>query len=98
LNTVRHENRRKTGVYTTKPFSAARRTRIVRRNRPQKRFGLRGGDNAFRLDCLYADNRLVRRFAFRKLALGIVGGIIFGSLIGFVQFFRMTAQIFKNKD
>lgn len=29
---------------------------------------------------------------------GIVGGIIFGSLIGFVQFFRMTAQIFKNKD
>ncbi|HLM59264.1 MAG TPA: AtpZ/AtpI family protein [Pyrinomonadaceae bacterium] len=29
---------------------------------------------------------------------GIVGGIIFGSLIGFVQFFRMTAQILRNKD
>ena len=29
---------------------------------------------------------------------GIVGGIVLGSLIGFVQFFRMTAQIFKNKD
>ena len=29
---------------------------------------------------------------------GIVGGILLGSLVGFVQFFRMTAQIFKNKD
>ena len=29
---------------------------------------------------------------------GIVGGIVLGSLIGFVQFFRMTAQIFKNKE
>lgn len=27
---------------------------------------------------------------------GIVGGIILGSLIGFVQFFRITSQIFKN--
>lgn len=29
---------------------------------------------------------------------GIVGGIVLGALIGFVQFFRMTAQILKNKD
>ena len=27
---------------------------------------------------------------------GIVGGIVLGSLIGFIQFFRMTAQIFKK--
>ena len=27
---------------------------------------------------------------------GIVGGIILGSLIGFVQFFRITSQIFKK--
>ena len=27
---------------------------------------------------------------------GIVGGIIVGSLIGFVQFFRLTSQIFKK--
>ncbi|MEO7674091.1 MAG: AtpZ/AtpI family protein [Pyrinomonadaceae bacterium] len=26
---------------------------------------------------------------------GLVGGIILGSLIGFVQFFRLTSQIFK---
>ena len=27
---------------------------------------------------------------------GIVGGIILGSIIGFVQFFRLTSQIFKK--
>ena len=27
---------------------------------------------------------------------GIVGGIVLGSLIGFVQFFRITSQIFKK--
>ena len=27
---------------------------------------------------------------------GIVGGIILGSIIGFVQFFRITSQIFKK--
>jgi F0F1-type ATP synthase assembly protein I len=27
---------------------------------------------------------------------GIVGGIIIGSLIGFIQFFRLTSQIFKK--
>lgn len=29
---------------------------------------------------------------------GTVGGIILGSIIGFLQFFRMTSQILKNKD
>jgi F0F1-type ATP synthase assembly protein I len=29
---------------------------------------------------------------------GIVGGIVLGSIIGFVQFFRITSQILKNKD
>ena len=29
---------------------------------------------------------------------GSIGGIILGALIGFFQFFRMTSQIFKNKD
>jgi len=29
---------------------------------------------------------------------GIVGGIILGAAIGFFQFFRLTSQIFKNKD
>jgi F0F1-type ATP synthase assembly protein I len=29
---------------------------------------------------------------------GIVGGIVLGASIGFFQFFRMTAQIFKNKE
>jgi len=29
---------------------------------------------------------------------GIVGGIILGAAIGFLQFFRITSQIFKNKD
>ncbi len=29
---------------------------------------------------------------------GIVGGIVLGSVIGFLQFFRMTSQILKNKD
>ncbi len=29
---------------------------------------------------------------------GIVGGIILGAAIGFFQFFRMNAQIFKNKE
>ena len=28
---------------------------------------------------------------------GIVGGIVLGSIIGFVQFFRMTSQIFSSK-
>jgi F0F1-type ATP synthase assembly protein I len=27
---------------------------------------------------------------------GIVGGIIIGSVIGFIQFFRITSQIFKK--
>jgi|SRR5688500_16369598 len=27
---------------------------------------------------------------------GIVGGIVIGSIIGFVQFFRITSQIFKK--
>ena len=27
---------------------------------------------------------------------GIVGGIILGSIIGFIQFFRLTSQIFKK--
>ena len=29
---------------------------------------------------------------------GIVGGIILGAAIGFIQFFRLTSQIFKNKE
>lgn len=29
---------------------------------------------------------------------GIVAGIVLGSVIGFVQFFRTTSQILKNKD
>jgi F0F1-type ATP synthase assembly protein I len=29
---------------------------------------------------------------------GIVGGIVLGSIIGFLQFFRITSQILKNKD
>lgn len=29
---------------------------------------------------------------------GIVGGIVLGAAIGFFQFFRLTAQIFKNKE
>ncbi len=29
---------------------------------------------------------------------GIVGGIILGSIIGFIQFFRITSQILKDKD
>ncbi len=29
---------------------------------------------------------------------GIVGGIVLGSIIGFIQFFRMTSQILKDKD
>lgn len=29
---------------------------------------------------------------------GVAGGIVLGALIGFFQFFRMTAQILKNKD
>jgi F0F1-type ATP synthase assembly protein I len=28
---------------------------------------------------------------------GIVGGIILGSIIGFIQFFRITSQILKDK-
>jgi len=27
---------------------------------------------------------------------GIVGGIVLGSIIGFIQFFRLTSQIFKK--
>jgi F0F1-type ATP synthase assembly protein I len=29
---------------------------------------------------------------------GIVGGIVLGAIIGFVQFFRITSQIFKKDD
>ena len=29
---------------------------------------------------------------------GKVGGIVLGSIIGFIQFFRTTSQLFKNKD
>ena len=29
---------------------------------------------------------------------GVVGGIVLGSIIGFIQFFRITSQILKNKD
>ena len=29
---------------------------------------------------------------------GIVGGIVLGSIIGFLQFFRITSQIFKKND
>lgn len=29
---------------------------------------------------------------------GIVGGIVLGALVGFVQFFRLTSRILKNKD
>lgn len=29
---------------------------------------------------------------------GIVGGIVLGALVGFVQFFRLTGRIIKNKD
>ena len=29
---------------------------------------------------------------------GIVGGIVLGSIIGFVQFFRITSQIFNSKN
>jgi F0F1-type ATP synthase assembly protein I len=29
---------------------------------------------------------------------GIVGGIILGSIIGFLQFFRITSQIFKSEN
>lgn len=29
---------------------------------------------------------------------GIVGGIVLGSIIGFVQFFRITSQILKDKE
>lgn len=28
---------------------------------------------------------------------GIVGGIVLGSIIGFIQFFRITSQIFNSK-
>ncbi len=29
---------------------------------------------------------------------GIVGGIVLGAAVGFFQFFRITSQIFKNKE
>lgn len=29
---------------------------------------------------------------------GIVGGIVLGSIIGFIQFFRITSQILKDKE
>jgi F0F1-type ATP synthase assembly protein I len=29
---------------------------------------------------------------------GIVGGIVLGAVIGFFQFFKITSQIFKNKE
>lgn len=33
---------------------------------------------------------------FGSSPYGLVGGIVFGSLIGFIQFFRISAQIFKK--
>jgi len=35
---------------------------------------------------------------FESSPWGKVGGIVLGSLIGFIQLFRITSQIFKNKD
>ena len=29
---------------------------------------------------------------------GLVGGIVIGSIIGFIQFFRITSQIFNNGE
>lgn len=29
---------------------------------------------------------------------GIVGGIVLGAIVGFIQFFRITSQIFKNDN
>jgi F0F1-type ATP synthase assembly protein I len=29
---------------------------------------------------------------------GLVGGIVLGSIMGFIQFFRITSQIFKSKN
>lgn len=33
---------------------------------------------------------------FGNTTLGIVGGIVLGAIIGFIQFFRITSQIFKK--
>lgn len=33
---------------------------------------------------------------FNSSPYGLVGGIVFGSIIGFIQFFRLTSQILKK--
>lgn len=33
---------------------------------------------------------------FNSSPYGLVGGVIFGSIIGFIQFFRLTSQILKK--
>jgi len=38
---------------------------------------------------------LIDRF-FDSSPKGLIGGIIFGSVIGFIQFFRLTSQILKK--
>jgi F0F1-type ATP synthase assembly protein I len=38
---------------------------------------------------------LVDRF-FNSSPWGLLGGIVFGSIIGFIQFFRLTSQILKK--
>ena len=35
---------------------------------------------------------------FGSTPWGVVGGIVLGAIIGFVQFFRITSQIFKKDD
>ena len=54
-------------------------TGINRRNHPQKRSGLRSGDNAVRFDSFYADSRLVCRFDFGNSAVGNCRRNCFGS-------------------
>lgn len=38
---------------------------------------------------------LIDRF-FNSSPKGLIGGVIFGSIIGFIQFFRLTSQILKK--
>jgi F0F1-type ATP synthase assembly protein I len=38
---------------------------------------------------------LADRF-FNSAPKGLIGGIVFGSIIGFIQFFRLTSQILKK--
>ena len=40
---------------------------------------------------------LVDRF-FNSTPWGLLGGIVFGSIIGFIQFFRLTSQIINKRD